>query len=186
MFMMIVVTGGARSGKSTFAEKVARESNKAVTYLATAIAFDDGMKDRIKKHKNSRPSHWKTIEKYKGFNSLKDMDAFDGCEYILLDCMTVLVSNLLLDSRLDFDKCEMEQVDELEESIFEEINELIKVVKEHKKDIIIVTNELGMGIVPPYRMGRVFRDIAGRVNQYIASIADEVYFTVSGIPLQIK
>lgn len=181
-----LVTGGARSGKSTYAERLARESNKKVTYIATAIPFDDGMKDRIKKHKASRPSYWSTIERYKEFSNIKAMTEFQEADLLLLDCMTVLVSNLLLDSGLDFDNCSMAQIDSLEEGIFKEVNELIDILRSYDKSIIIVTNELGMGIVPAYRMGRIFRDIAGRVNQYIASIADDVFLTVSGIPLKIK
>lgn len=183
---LTLITGGARSGKSSFAEKIAIERNKDVVYIATAIAFDDGMKDRIKKHRASRPSHWKTIERYCDFEKLKEIEAYNCADVVLLDCMTVLVSNLLLDSGLNFDVCTMEQIDDLEKDIFMQIECLFSVLDKSDKDVIIVTNELGLGIVPAYRMGRIFRDIAGRVNQYIARKADDVYMCVSGIPLKIK
>lgn len=183
---VILVTGGARSGKSTFAENKAKELGKNIAYIATSIPFDEGTKDRIKKHKQSRPSNWATIEKYKDFKNIDKNNDFINSDTILLDCMTLMVSNLMFDSDIDFDKCGYDEIDNIEKSIFDEVNELLKVIEKHNKKLIIVTNELGMGIVPSYRLGSIFRDIAGKVNQYIASKASEVYFVVSGIPMKIK
>jgi len=186
MAEIILITGGARSGKSSLAETKAKELGSKVVYIATAIAFDEGMKDRISKHKASRPNSWATIELYKNFSDLEKNQDFIESDLILLDCMTLMVSNILLDSNVDFDKCSMEEIEHIEKVVFKEIKELLEVVTRYEKKLIIVTNEVGMGLVPSYRLGSIFRDIAGRVNQYLAKQANEVYFTVSGIPLQIK
>ena len=183
---LIFITGGARSGKSTLAEKIAKDYERKVVYIATAIPFDDGMKDRIKKHIAERPKGWHTIEKYRKFKQLRENDNFLESDVVLLDCMTLMVSNLLLESGLDFDKCTMGEIDELENDIFDEVKDLLEIVEHYEKKMIIVSNEVGMGLVPYYKLGNIFRDIAGRVNQYLASEAEDVYFTVSGIPMKIK
>lgn len=183
---MILVTGGARSGKSTFAENYVKKNSELneVIYLATSIAFDDSMRNRIRKHRESRPSEWHTIEQYKNFKSLKEDENFRKSKFILLDCLTLLISNLLLEYKGDFDKITEEEIDQLEKEIELEIDELLEVVKE--KEVIIVTNEVGLGLVPAYKMGSVFRDIAGRINQKIAKESTEVYLLVSGIEVKIK
>lgn len=184
MNKFILVTGGARSGKSTLGEEKTKELGSKIAYIATSIAFDEGMMDRIKKHRESRPKEWTTIERYRDFNKISRDSDFIDCDTFLLDCMTLMVSNLLLESSLDFDKCGVEEIDKLEEDIFKEVDALLEILED--KNLIIVTNEVGMGLVPSYRLGSIFRDIAGRVNQYLAKKADEVYFTVSGIPMRIK
>lgn len=181
---LTLVTGGARSGKSNFAEKIVKENGKNIIYIATAIAFDEGMKSRIKKHRKERPSSWHTIERYKDFYSLKENNKFKEADTIILDCITIMVTNLILEKNIDFDNTSMDEIDDLENEIFIEIKELLKVLDEKK--VILVTNEVGMGLVPSYKLGSVFRDIAGRVNQYIAEKADKVYFIVSGLPMKIK
>lgn len=186
MAKLTYVTGGARSGKSTFAEAYAINNANRVLYIATAIPFDDGMKDRIKKHQVRRPQQWGTLETYSGFEK-----ALSGQEKhydtILFDCLTVMVTNLMLeDSKIDWDQINHEQVDAIEERIQKEVQGLIDAVRKTDMHLIIVSNELGMGIVPENRLARLFRDIAGRVNQKMANEADEAYFIVSGQPLQIK
>lgn len=180
MGKLTLITGGARSGKSTYAENLIKNEGSEIVYIATAIAFDVGMKDRINKHQAQRSKDWTTIEKYKNFskNDIKKSDA------VLLDCMTIMVSNLMLDEDVDYDTCSHEDIDLIELKIKNEVETLLTVFKD--ENLYIVTNELGMGIVPSYRMGNIFRDIAGRINQMIANRADEVYFLVSGIPIKIK
>lgn len=182
----ILITGGARSGKSTLAEKLAKELGEIVVYIATAIPFDEGMIDRIEKHKNSRPKEWITIEKYRDFHELIYNKDFIKADTILLDCITLMVSNLLLESGLDFDSCSMSDVEKVEKNITDEIEKLLVTVEKSSKRLIVVTNEVGMGVVPTFRLGNIFRDIAGRVNQYLARQAQDVYLTVSGIPIKIK
>lgn len=183
MGKITLITGGARSGKSTFAEKKAKEKSK-VTYIATSVSFDEGMAHRIKKHRQQRPSDWLTIEAYKDFTKYNQMPHLIDCDLLLVDCLTIMISNLMFYSGLDFDKCSPEEVDALEEEIKREIDSLLNLAAD--KEMIIVSNELGMGLVPSYKMGSYFRDIAGRMNQYIAQRAEEVYFVVSGIEIKIK
>ncbi len=182
----LFVTGGARSGKSSFAEEKASELGSTITYIATSINADDGMQHRIKKHRGSRPSEWATIEMYKNFNDLDKNSDFLNSDLIILDCVTLMISNLLLESGIDFDQCTYEDIDEIENDIFDELDILIAQMDDYDKIFIAVTNEVGMGIVPSFKTGIIFRDISGRVNQYLASRAREVYMTVSGIPMKIK
>lgn len=183
---IVLITGGARSGKSTYAEKLAKEEKSGVLYIATSIPFDDEMKDRVKKHKERRPSTWHTFE---GYKNLKQVFYNEEMQFgtILLDCITIMVTNLMFDIAGDsFDALNNEAIDTMESEILQEVADFICEGEKSSKTIIIVTNEIGSGIVPEYKMARVFRDIAGRVNQYIASRAKEVHLVVSGIPIKIK
>ncbi len=180
----VLVTGGARSGKSTYAEQIVAASSEPVVYIATAIAFDEGMKDRIKKHREQRPAHWHTVEQYKNFETLKDDPKFREAKTVLVDCLTVMITNNMIDEPVDYDTCSMDTVNRIEAKIKEQVLTLLDVCGDKK--LIIVTNEVGMGLVPAYRLGNYFRDIAGRMNVMTAKIADEVYFVVCGIPQQIK
>jgi len=183
---IVLITGGARSGKSTYAEKLAKETKGGVLYIATSIPFDDEMKDRVKKHKQRRPSTWYTFEGYKNLKSVFHNEEMKF-DIILLDCITIMVTNLMFDSAGDnFEELSNEAIDTMESEILQEITDFIDEAEKSTKTIFIVTNEIGSGIVPEYKISRVFRDIAGRVNQYIASRAQGVYLVVCGIPLKIK
>ena len=179
MGKIVLVTGGARSGKSTYAEKLARECNEGqVTYVATAQVFDEEMKDRVKSHRERRPESWTTIEApFDLENSLKDQ--VDKSQVILIDCVTVYISNKLMKYWDEWDK-------EHEEKILKEIEKLGQAFKKGDADVIFVSNEVGFGLVPENKMGRIFRDMAGRVNQVIAEYSDEVYLVVAGIPKRFK
>ncbi len=183
--MIHLVSGGARSGKSSYAEKEVVQFGDNICYIATAIAFDSGMKNRIAKHRAQRPSDWQTIEAYRELEQQieKNKGRYDA---YLLDCVTILVSNLLLDSQLDFDTATESQLDDLEATIKDEIARLIDSVLATGDNMVLVTNEIGYGIVPSNRMARYFRDVAGRVNQYIAGRADKLTLVVCGQPLQVK
>ena len=186
MGKIVLITGGARSGKSTYAEKLATQSKGGVLYIATSIPFDNEMKDRVKKHKERRPATWNTFEGYKDLKQVfyNPKMHFDT---ILLDCITIMVTNLMFDSSGDnFDDLTCDEINKMEKEILEEISDFIDETEKNSKEIIIVTNELGSGIVPENKMARVFRDIAGRVNQYIASRAQDVYMVVCGIEIKIK
>ena len=181
-----LITGGARSGKSSYAEKLAKESFSSVAYIATAIPFDLSMRDRIKKHQKSRPKEWTTIEQYDDLFHIIPKLAIDH-ETILLDCVTIMITNLMLkDIETDWDNLGHGEIDKIEEDIHKQFQHLLKSIREQKLWLICVTNEIGMGIVPDNKLSSIFRDIAGRINQYIAKEADEVIFTVSGIPMKIK
>lgn len=186
MSKITLITGGARSGKSSFGEKLAMLKKERVAYIATAIPFDDEMKSRIQYHRLQRPQSWHTFEAYRDLDSaIRDYDD-DHFDIILLDCVTIMITNLMLEKDCDWDHLGQDEILELETMIRIEFNKLIVYIKKTSLHLIIVTNELGMGLVPEYPLGRIFRDIAGRINQMLAETSDEVYFIVSGIPLQIK
>ncbi|MDW7667235.1 MAG: bifunctional adenosylcobinamide kinase/adenosylcobinamide-phosphate guanylyltransferase [Bacillota bacterium] len=185
MSEVILVTGGARSGKSNFAEKICKTEEGKVLYLATSVPFDEEMKDRIKKHKEDRPDDWLLIEKYKDFKELEEFENFKKSDIVLLDCITVMISNVFVEEELD-DNTEILEYDKIEKKIIEDIDELITLIKNQGKIAVLVSNEIGMGIVPINRFTRMYRDTAGRVNQYISDRSDKVYLTVSGIGIDIK
>lgn len=186
MGKIVLVTGGARSGKSTFAETMVKEMGKTIGYIATAKITDDDMARRIEHHKKQRPSNWSTFERFKDFTALKNDPAYRQCDTLLLDCITILTTNLMFDVDVDYDQCTMDEVEAVEAMIRMEIDQLLKLVRETRQNIVIVSNEVGLGLVPPYRLGNLFRDIAGRMNQMIAKEADEAYFIVSGLPIKLK
>lgn len=186
MGRIVLATGGARSGKSTFAEKYLETRFDQVSYIATAIAFDDEMRARIAKHQAQRPSHWQTFEAYKDLDRL--VEAINSqSKACLLDCLTIMVTNWMMDdTRIDWDRPEPEAVNRLQTEILSAVGSLLETLKGLDLTMVFVTNELGMGIVPENPMARAFRDIAGRVNQLVASHADEVYLLVCGLPMTLK
>jgi len=172
---LVLVTGAARSGKSYFAEKMAAEWSEKVIYLATCVPGDDEMRDRVARHQARRPAAWQTIEEpIDPAQVIKELDQTG--QVFLLDCLTLLVSNWIF------------QYDEApdEDKILEKIAQLAKVGRDAKSHIIIVTNEVGWGIVPADPLSRLYRDIIGRANQIIAAHADQVFLTVAGIPVDLK
>jgi len=185
MTELILVTGGARSGKSTFAEQRAKELGENILYVATSKPIDDEMKHRIAKHRAQRPSEWETFEGYKNLDA-ELADKVEGKDAVLLDCITIMVTNLMLDEEFDWESLTRSRVGQIENTILHQIKRLISLSKMSDTPFILVTNEVGMGVVPPSAMGRDFRDIAGRMNQILAKAADEVYFCVSGIPMRVK
>jgi adenosylcobinamide kinase/adenosylcobinamide-phosphate guanylyltransferase len=182
MSKITLVTGGSRSGKSSFAESLLKNTDD-VLYIATAIVTDEEMRDRIKKHINSRNSKWTTYEGY--FDLDKAIEKYD-IENIMLDCITIMTTNLMFKEEIDFDNISMEEVDALLNDIKIEFDKLILKVRANNKNLVMVTNEVGLGIVPENKLSRIFRDIAGYVNQYIASLSDEVYLVSCGLPLKLK
>lgn len=179
------ITGGARSGKSAFAEELLKKQD-SVVYVATSIAFDDEMRDRIAKHKSMRNPAWSTIEAYKDLDIVLEKSVNEK-KYILVDCLTIMISNLMtLENTIDWDTVDIDTVNNVEKRVQAEIDQLLSFARGFAGEIIIVSNELGMGVVPPAPLGRYYRDIAGRINQIVADAADSVYFVVSGIPLKIK
>ena len=188
MGKLIFITGGARSGKSSFSEETAKSLNTEVTYIATSIAIDEEMKIRIKKHQKNRPDGWKLIEKYKNI----DFIHISNGSTVIIDCLTIMITNLLYEEIGDFSildslrSSELALLDRLEEKIMDEISDLISKIDKFDGTVLIVSNEIGMGLVPETLSNRFFRDFLGRANNYIAKRADEVYFCVSGIPVKIK
>ncbi|OPZ74500.1 MAG: Bifunctional adenosylcobalamin biosynthesis protein CobP [Firmicutes bacterium ADurb.Bin456] len=178
---LILILGGARSGKSDFAEKLAARLEKRVVYIATASARDEEMLKRIQKHKAKRPAFWKTVEEEK---SIVDIVKSGGKgDLFLLDCATLWITNLLLDSNIPAPGAPGGPLKE--EWILEQAALLGDSVN-NGADLIIVANETGLGLVPEYPLGRNFRDLSGKVNQILAARAEEVYFIIAGLPLRIK
>lgn len=184
--MIILVTGGARSGKSTFAENLVRSFGDEVMYIATSIPFDDEMKERVKKHKERRPASWETFEGYKDLKQVfQRKDA--AFQAVLLDCITVMVTNLMYEfGGFNIEDLDDKSVDCIEKKILQEVADFLDAADLSSQTSVLVTNEVGFGIVPDNRQARIFRDMAGRINQYIASRADEVYLVVCGLSMKIK
>ncbi len=172
---LILILGGARSGKSAFAERLARQRGN-VLFVATAQALDEDMKRRIAAHRRIRPSDWSTLEEPLALASAIP-SALQGHETCLLDCLTLWVSNLLLS---------MEDKPAAEEEILAAAERVLDVYRESSATWIVVSNEVGLGVVPPSPLGNKFRDVLGRVNQAVASYADEVYLMVAGMALEIR
>ncbi|WP_321410221.1 bifunctional adenosylcobinamide kinase/adenosylcobinamide-phosphate guanylyltransferase [Tolumonas auensis] len=181
---MILITGGARSGKSRLAEQFAAKQGDNVLYIATSIVTDDEMAQRIAIHQQTRPAAWQTHE---GFSRLGNVIRERGAQHdaIMLECITTMITNLMFENTGDIPAEEMDFV-ALENKINLQIEQLIEGCQQCPCPVYIVTNEVGFGIVPENLLARRFRDIAGRVNQRLAAFADEVYLVVSGIELKMK
>ena len=177
------ILGGARSGKSALAEERAREFGVHVIYCATAEILDDEMQDRVMRHRSRRPQTWRTVEApCRAAQTLEKALAAKPADCILFDCLSILTSNLLL--KLDENIGEAEAFSILQD---EELNALFDLIKTHPETHwLMVSNEVGMGVVPAYKLGRTYRDLLGRANQAVASHAGEVIFMIAGIPVQIK
>lgn len=176
---LTLLLGGARSGKSSHAQSLAEATGKSVTFLATAQALDEEMSARIQKHRAERPVHWATLEVPLEIAACVEQIKSD---VVLLDCVTLLVNNLMMQFVKD------DLVDELlfTRAVQKEINELIANLRGQNQEWIIISNEVGLGLVPPYQMGRVYRDVLGWANQRLAFEADKVIYMVAGIPTIIK
>jgi adenosylcobinamide kinase/adenosylcobinamide-phosphate guanylyltransferase len=177
MSQTIFITGGARSGKSRFAEQTAHNFGAPLCYLATAQSLDDEMGQRIGKHQQRRGDAWHTIEE--PLQLAETLANYDGAyNAVLIDCLTLWLSNLLMLHEYLGAKAN--------ERILEDVLHLSEALRGMKTPVIVVSNEVGMGIVPENRLARIFRDIAGQANQIIASAADEAWLVASGIPLRLK
>ncbi len=172
---LILILGGARSGKSSFAERLAGQY-ETVLFVATAEALDEDMERRIAHHKRSRPSDWNTLEEPIKLASALEGTA-DNFEVCLIDCLTVWVSNMLL---------KLEESSDAEKVILSELEHVLEAYEQSSSTWIVVSNEVGLGVVPPTSLGRRYRDALGRVNQMVAARADRVYLTVAGLALELK
>lgn len=166
----VLVTGGARSGKSRFAQHLLETSDRALVYLATAQAFDDEMTDRIDRHVAARdPRRWRTLESPFGLVETLG-DASDGGSAVLVDCLTLWLSNLML------------RGDDLDAAT----DRLVSLLPRLRGPVVLVTNEVGSGIVPDTAVGRAFRDAQGRLNQAVAAACTSVVLVAAGLPLTLK
>lgn len=177
--MIKLVLGGARSGKSEFAEDIYKDIDD-VTYIATAKAVDKEFEERIALHKARRNTKWTTIEAYKDFASIEMKT-----KYYFLDDVTNMLTNILFDHLGARDIVD-EDASLVEKLVIDEVATLFTRVKEMDADIVIVSSELGAGLVPEAKLSRLFRDMHGKINQYIAKNADEVYYVIASIGVKIK
>lgn len=188
--MIVMVTGGARSGKSSFAERWCMKHADRAYYIATAQAFDTEMEQRIALHRQDRETagySWKTIEEplrlcdllleLQGNESTGGQDSTGQAPAALVDCLTLWLSNVLLDAG--------DQAD-AEAKTMLEIDRLLEAVSSYQGTLVIVTNEVGSGIVPAYPLGRQYRDLAGIMNRRLAAMADQVFLVTAGIPVELK
>jgi adenosylcobinamide kinase / adenosylcobinamide-phosphate guanylyltransferase len=182
---LILLLGGARSGKSAYGETLAARlaGEASVAYIATATASDDEMRERIARHQASRPSHWLTIEE-----PLRPADVLraTNAPVVLLDCVTLLVANLLLDGTGEDDFHKANNARDAETRVNRAITDLLDAWRRRSTTLILVSNEVGMGLVPPYPLGRVYRDCLGRSNAQLTAAADTVLLMVAGLPIELK
>jgi adenosylcobinamide kinase/adenosylcobinamide-phosphate guanylyltransferase len=175
---LILILGGARSGKSDYAERLATELGQRVLYIATAEIGDEEMAQRIAAHRSTRPPTWQTLEASRRVGATL-AEIGNLAEVLLLDCLTLLVSNILL-------ALEAEPQPVIEAAVQAELEDLLAVQARLGTPLIVVSNEVGLGLVPPYPLGRVYRDLLGRANQTLAARAGRVIFMVAGLPMVIK
>jgi adenosylcobinamide kinase/adenosylcobinamide-phosphate guanylyltransferase len=171
---LVLILGGARSGKSSFAQRLAKKVGGDVLFLATAQAGDDEMAERIARHKASRPATWRTVEEPMELASVLQAKAASA-DVIIVDCLTLWLSNLLL---REGGASEME--------VLGQVDTLLGVYEKGAASYIVVSGEVGLGLVPPYPLGRTYRDIMGWMNQKITKKADKVFLMIAGIPLELK
>lgn len=176
-----LILGGARSGKSRLAQSRAEADGRAVTVIATAEALDEEMAQRIARHRAERPGHWRTVEAPRGLASALRAEAAAG-RCLVVDCLTLWLANLL---------GEAEAVQELHDAahlpaLATEREALLAALPTLPGRILLVANEVGLGLVPETPLGRLFRDEAGRLNQQLAALCQRVTFVAAGLPLELK
>ena len=180
---IILCSGGARSGKSEFAERLALATAGRKAYVATGQAFDEEMIDRIKKHQERRGEIWNNFEV--PLHLAKEwQNISQTADVILIDCLTMFTTNHMMAYGSIRGQ---EDANRLEQTILSELDTLLDSIQSCEgKTVIFVTNEIGLGIVPDNKLARYFRDIAGRVNRAVASVADKLYLTISGVTIELK
>ena len=184
---LILILGGARSGKSAFAEQLAASSGQSIAFIATATAGDDEMRARIARHRASRPAHWHTVEEpFDLAGAVRHAAAL--ADILLLDCITLWLSNWLARHGETSDTDMTASSPLLDAAAMQEIQNLLATLAslDPGKTLIVITNEVGLGIVPPYPLGRLYRDTLGLVNQRLAEAAGRVYLLIAGIAVDIK
>jgi len=178
---LLFVTGGTRSGKSTFAERLALASGADVIYLATMEPGDEELRDRVRRHQSRRPAAWATVEEPLTLPDALAEAPPEAC--VLIDCISLWVTNRLM--QLDSEDPSLEVVATLEAALDAEVDALLATAEARTGITIAVTNEVGAGLVPPYPLGRVYRDVLGRVNQRVSAVADRAWLLVSGRALEL-
>ncbi len=188
-----LILGGARSGKSSYGEKLAASLAGRTAYLATSSITDEEMEKRVELHRKRRPEDWLTIELAVSKPDRREIDRIysllqdNRVQTLVVDCVTNLLFRIIHEYRLD----DMEVIENsMESGIEQEVHDFftyfIKKLSSGSMDIIIISNELGMGVVPAFPLGRLFRDLMGVINRELASVSDKVYFFIAGIKQELK
>ena len=164
-----LILGGARSGKSRYALELGESLSKDRVFIATAQGFDEGMRERIARHRSDRGSSWRTVEELVEVWGVIESECREG-RVVVLDCLTLWLNNLML----------------FERDVESDIERLVSCLESMKGDVILVSNEIGLGLVPDTELGREFRDLHGRMNQRVAAVCDRVLFMVAGLPVVVK
>ena len=180
---IILITGGARSGKSRYAISFF-DHNQQVVYIATSRIEDEEMRERVQQHQQSRPPTWKTFEGT--YNLDKATEGEYQVSHYLLDCVGVLTANIMFDLTRTYERIPLELQQKVEDTVVQELTRLIQKIIALDGWLVMVTNEVGSSIVPENHVARVYRDILGRVNQRLAALCNEVDLVTCGIPLQLK
>lgn len=183
-----LILGGARTGKSAWAERLAEQSGRPVLFIATATAGDDEMAERIARHRANRASHWRTVEEPLRLHHAIE-DAAQPGDAVLVDCLTLWVSNRIgaaIGPDADPDDLPSEAWQASETSLVAEAEALAAFARDHDLTLILVSNEVGMGVVPATTLGRRYQDVLGRVNQAAASAADSVILMIAGLPVDLR
>ena len=183
---LTMITGGARSGKSTYGEHLFGHHSEPVLYVATALSRDKEMEQRIRDHRSQRPKHWHTLEAYRDFSNV--LPQYKGkVSGVIVDCITLMVTQLMLDQyQGKWEKMKREESIVIEDEVNSQITDLLDALEALHVPAVMITNETGWGIVPENRLSRDFRDIAGRGNQTVARRADRVVLMVAGYPVTVK
>ena len=174
---LVLILGGARSGKSTFALSLADGAEGRVVFVATAQPGDEEMRERIARHRRERPERWRTIEAPIGVGEAIRSGAADA-EVVVLDCLSFLVANVMGEGS--------DASPGVQKEVEAEVEGLLRAFEQGNATFILVSNEVGMGVVPAYASGRLFRDVLGLANQRLARAADRVYWMVASMPIEVK
>ena len=193
MAKIYLILGGARSGKSSFGEELASSLPGKTGYLATAKITDIEMKKRVDIHRRRRPSDWITFEIEKEGSDKEEIDIIissmesNGIKTVIVDCVTNLLFRIIDNYKLDdMEIIENRLEEKIEEEVLDYFEYFIQRISKTDLNIIIISNEIGMGVVPAFPLGRVFRDLMGTINKNIAKVSDEAYFFVAGIKQRLK
>ena len=193
MRKIYLLIGGARSGKSSFGEKLAASISGRVAYFATAIITDREMEKRVRTHQGRRPNNWKTYEIREPLGKIEEIEKiFEDISYnkfdtVLIDCITNLIFQVI--DRYKIDDLEIltnQEEEKIEKEVISFFKAFIKILKKSDLNIIVISNEIVLGVVPAFPLGRIFRDLMGAVNKEMALVSDEVYFFIAGLKQRLK
>jgi adenosylcobinamide kinase/adenosylcobinamide-phosphate guanylyltransferase len=182
---LVFILGGARAGKSAYAERLVAEHGPRVLYVATAEVKDDEMHSRIQAHRARRPATWTTLEAPRDVGAAL-LSLGPSADAVLLDCLTLLVTNWVLTYAGEEEMVDPAIEEVTDAAVVAEIEAILEAQAQLGLPMVVVSNEVGMGLVPPYPLGRLYRDVLGRANQRLAAAADRVFLMVAGLPMTLK